>query len=99
MQGLVSMIAGSAVLSAGLVAGLAATDAAAGPKLALSAAPIQAPAAMAPKVTALKVTAPKATALTGETSATAPCAAAWPYQRAACAADGRKVRIIALTAR
>ena len=94
MQGLVSMIAVSAVLSAGLVAGLAATDAAAGPKPALSAAPIQAPAAMASKVSA-----PKATALKGETSTTAPCAAAWPYQPAACAADGRKVRIIALTAR
>ncbi|MCY1641823.1 MULTISPECIES: hypothetical protein [Methylorubrum] len=94
MQGLVSMIAASAVLSAGLVAGLAATDAAAGPKPALSAAPIQAPAAMASKVSA-----PKATALKGETSTTAPCAAAWPYQPAACAADGRKVRIIALTAR
>ncbi|ABY30510.1 MAG: hypothetical protein MIN69_09070 [Methylorubrum extorquens] len=88
------MIAASAVLSAGLVAGLAATDAAAGPKPALSAAPIQAPAAMASKVSA-----PKATALKGETSTTAPCAAAWPYQPAACAADGRKVRIIALTAR
>ncbi|UYW28551.1 hypothetical protein [Methylorubrum extorquens] len=94
MQGLVSMIAASAVLSAGLVAGLAATDAAAGPKPALSAAPIQAPAAIASKVTA-----PKATALKGETSTTTPCAAAWPYQSAACAADGRKVRIIALTAR
>jgi hypothetical protein len=94
MQGLVSMIAASAVLSAGLVAGLAATDAAAGPKPALSAAPIQAPAAMASKVSA-----PKTSALTGETSTTAPCAAAWPYQPAACAADGRKVRIIALTAR
>ncbi|MCP1536561.1 hypothetical protein [Methylorubrum extorquens] len=94
MQGLVSMIAASAVLSAGLVAGLAATDAAAGPKPALSAAPLQAPAAMAPKVTA-----PKTSALTGGTSTTAPCAAAWPYQPAACAADGRKVRIIALTAR
>ncbi|ACK83236.1 hypothetical protein [Methylorubrum extorquens] len=94
MQGLVSMIAASAVLSAGLVAGLAATDAAAGPKPALSAAPIQAPAAMASKVST-----PKATALKGETSTTAPCAAAWPYQPAACAADGRKVRIIALTAR
>jgi hypothetical protein len=94
MQGLVSMIAASAVLSAGLVAALAATDAAAGPKPALSAAPIQAPAAMDPKATA-----PKATALTGGTSTTAPCAAAWPYQPAACAADGRKVRIIALTAR
>lgn len=94
MQGLVSMIAASAVLSAGLVAGLAATDAAAGPKPALSAAPVQAPAAIAPKVTA-----PKASALTSGTSTTAPCAAAWPYQPAACAADGRKVRIIALTAR
>ena len=94
MQGLVSMIAASAVLSAGLVAGLAATDAAAGPKPALSAAPIQAPAAIASKVST-----PKATALKGETSTTAPCAAAWPYQPAACAADGRKVRIIALTAR
>ena len=94
MQGLVSMIAASAVLSAGLVAGLAATDAAAGPKPALSAAAIHAPAAMASKVTA-----PKATALTAGTSTTAPCAAAWPYQPAACAADGRKVRIIALTAR
>lgn len=94
MQGLVSMIAASAVLSAGLVAGLAATDAAAGPKPALSAAPIQAPAAMASTVSV-----PKATALKGETSTTAPCAAAWPYQPAACAADGRKVRIIALTAR
>ncbi|MCG5247403.1 hypothetical protein MCX33_15755 [Methylorubrum extorquens] len=99
MQVLVSMIAASAVLSAGLVAGLAATDAAAGPKPALSAAPIQAPAAIAPKVTAPKVTAPKASALNGGTSTTAPCAAAWPYQPAACAADGRKVRIIALTAR
>lgn len=94
MQGLVSMIAVSAVLSAGVVAGLAATDAAAGPKPALSAAPVQAPAAIAPKVTA-----PKASALTSGTSTTAPCAAAWPYQPAACAADGRKVRIIALTAR
>ncbi|KQQ04344.1 hypothetical protein ASF56_11335 [Methylobacterium sp. Leaf122] len=90
------MIAASAVLSAGLVAGLAATDAAAGPKPALSAAPIQAPAAAAMDP---KATAPKATALTGGTSTTAPCAAAWPYQPAACAADGRKVRIIALTAR
>ncbi|MCP1560288.1 hypothetical protein J2W73_003640 [Methylorubrum extorquens] len=88
------MIAASAVLSAGLVAGLAATDAAAGPKPALSAAPIQAPAAIATKASASK-----ATALKGETSTTAPCAAAWPYQPAACAADGRKVRIIALTAR
>ncbi|TFZ60095.1 hypothetical protein E4V01_06140 [Methylorubrum sp. Q1] len=88
------MIAASAVLSAGLVAGLAATDAAAGPKPALSAAPIEAPAAMAPKVTESE-----APALKGETSTTAPCAAAWPYQPAACAADGRKVRIIALTAR
>ncbi|BDL39506.1 hypothetical protein MetexDRAFT_2497 [Methylorubrum extorquens DSM 13060] len=94
MQGLVSMIAVSAVLSAGVVAGLAATDAAAGPKPALSAAPIQAPAAMASKVMA-----PKALALTSGTSTTAPCASAWPYLPAACAADGRKVRIIALTAR
>ncbi|KQQ19581.1 hypothetical protein ASF53_23920 [Methylobacterium sp. Leaf123] len=91
------MIAVSAVLSAGLVAGLAATDAAAGPKPALSAAPAKFEAR---EIEAPKVEAPKAGTLKSEPSRTvSPCAAAWPYQPAACAADGRKVRIIALTAR
>lgn len=85
MQGLVSMIAASAVLSAGLVAGLAATDAAARPKLAMSAAPIEAPTVKAPE--------------SGPSMTVSPCAAAWPYLPAACSADGRKVRIIALTGR
>jgi len=99
MQGLVSMIAASAVLSAGLVAGLAAADAAAGPKPVRFAAPIEAPAAVAPKAAPPKGATPEATALKGEPSTTAPCAAAWPYRPVACADDGRKVRIIALTGR
>ena len=85
MQGLVSMIAVSAVLSAGLVAGLAATDAAARSKPAATAAPMEAPAFKAPE--------------SRPSTTVSPCAAAWPYQSTACAADGRKVRVIALTGR
>ena len=97
MKGLVSMIAASAVLSAGLVAGLAATDAAARPE------PTVAPAPNAPPVAA--PVSPASPAETGtsahETPKTAPActAAAWPYLPAGCAGEGRKVRIIALTGR
>jgi hypothetical protein len=120
MQGLVTMIAASAILSAGLVAGLATTDAAARPKPAASpedigATAVEVPAVKLPaaKTPAAKTPAaktptaktPAANSSTVKTS-TAPesassiaaCAAAWPYTPTACAADGRKVRIIALTA-
>ncbi len=89
MQGLVSMIAVSAVLSASLVAGLAATDAAARPKPAVTAAPIEAPS----ETPAFKAHESR------PSTTVSPCAAAWPYQSTACAADGRKVRVIALTGR
>ena len=105
MQGLVTMIAASAILSAGLVAGLATTDAAARPKPAASPEDI---GATAVEVPAVKLPAAKTPAVNSSTvkTSTAPesassiaaCAAAWPYTPTACAADGRKVRIIALTA-
>ncbi len=135
MQGLVTMIAASAILSAGLVAGLATTDAAARPKPAASPEDIGAtavevpavklpaaktPAAKTPaaKTPAAKTPAAKTPAAKTPTAKTpaansstvktstapesassiAACAAAWPYTPTACAADGRKVRIIALTA-
>ncbi|MGE7155887.1 hypothetical protein ACQKJ1_19340 [Methylorubrum rhodesianum] len=99
------MIAASAILSAGLVAGLATTDAAARPKPAASPEDI---GATAVEVPAVKLPAAKTPAVNSSTvkTSTAPesassiaaCAAAWPYTPTACAADGRKVRIIALTA-
>jgi hypothetical protein len=115
MQGLVTMIAASAILSAGLVAGLATTDAAARPKPAASPEDIGATAVEVPAVKLPAAKTPAAKTPTAKTPAansstvktsTAPesassiaaCAAAWPYTPTACAADGRKVRIIALTA-
>jgi hypothetical protein len=105
MQGLVTMIAASAILSAGLVAGLATTDAAARPKPAASPEDIGATAVEVPavKLPAAKTPAAKTPAANSSTapesaSSIAACAAAWPYTPTACAADGRKVRIIALTA-
>ena len=110
MQGLVTMIAASAILSAGLVAGLATTDAAARPKPAASpedigATAVEVPAVKLPAAKTPTAKTPAANSSTVKTS-TAPesassiaaCAAAWPYTPTACAADGRKVRIIALTA-
>ena len=110
MQGLVTMIAASAILSAWLAAGLATTDAAARPKPAASPEDIGATAVEVPavKLPAAKTPAAKTPAVNSSTvkTSTAPesassiaaCAAAWPYTPTACAADGRKVRIIALTA-
>lgn len=83
MQGLVSMFAASAVLSAGLVAGLAAADASSGPT----------PAAVSWNDPPARATKPASTATNPVACAPSP----WPTRLAGCTADGRRVRVIALT--
>lgn len=99
MQGWMPMIAASAVLSAGLVAGLAAADAASAPTTAWIDPPAKTIKVEVAKPEAPKPKAPKVGSPRVETVAPACRAAAWPNQPAGCSAQGRPVRVIALSQR
>ncbi|GAB6844357.1 hypothetical protein HNR00_002503 [Methylorubrum rhodinum] len=83
MKGWVSIIAASAVLSGGVVAGLAATDA------------VSAPAAWSDPPA--RPVAAKAVPAAAEKAGPSCTPAAWPQLPAGCHGQGRPVRVIALT--
>lgn len=88
MKGLISIVAVSAVLSAGLVAGRAAADS-------ITAAPTAAATWSDPPAKPAVAAPVKAEATPGPT-----CTAhAWASQPSGCNAQGRSIRVIALTQR